>query len=192
MTPEHVELLLDSAEVAIRACLAGGNLAGSSHAGPDPERLPERLRRPCSAFVTLHVDGRLNGCIGAIDSPEPVGVCVPRLAIQAAFDDPRLPALRRQDLAGLHIEISLLSPRSTVPAGSRAELLGQLRAGVDGLIISSGDRRAVFLPTVWTQLPDPDDFLDQLLIKAGLPIDRWPTDLRAEVFTTESFGRHAR
>ena len=186
MPPDQAELLLDIAEVSIRACLEG-----TLYPGPDVTLLPERLRQPCGAFVTLHVDGRLNGCIGTIHSDEPIGACISKLAIEAAFDDPRLPRLQREDLDGLHIEVSLLSPPTVVPATSRAELIEHLIAHQTGLIISSGARRAVFLPSVWGQLPLPDDFIDHLLRKAGLPTDSWPSDLRAEVFTTESFGRRA-
>ena len=186
MTPEQAELLLDLADAAIRSCLEGAR-----YPGPDVTLLPERLRRPGGAFVTLHVDGKLNGCIGHIESDEAIGVCVSNLAIQAAFADHRLPNLRRRDLPGLHIEISLLSPRTTIPAGTREALLEHVRPHVDGLIIAGGNRRAVFLPSVWAQLRLPDQFLDQLLRKAGLPTTGWPTDMHAEVFTTESFGRGA-
>ena len=92
----------------------------------------------------------------------------------------------------MHIEISLLSPRTEVPASTRAELLEQLTPGVHGLQIASGRRRAIFLPAVWGQLADPNDFLDQLLRKAGLSTTDWPTDMHAEIFTTHSFGRQLR
>jgi AmmeMemoRadiSam system protein A len=187
LTPDQAELLLDIAEATIRA-----HLDGTRYSGPDLSLLPERLRQPCGAFVTLQVDGRLNGCIGNIHGDEPIGASISKLAIQAAFADPRLPQLRREDLDRLHIEVSLLSPPTAVPATSRSELIEQLVPRETGLIISSGSRHAVFLPSVWGQLPLPDDFIDQLLRKAGLPTDRWPRDMRAEVFTTESFGRHAR
>lgn len=184
ITPEQAELLLDVAEVAIRAYLEG-----TQFPGPDVDRLPERLQQPCGAFVTLHVAGKLNGCIGNIESRHAIGACISKLAIQAAFEDPRLPRLRRQDLDDLHIEVSLLSPRTVVDATTRAELIERLTPGLHGLVITSGDHRAVFLPSVWEQLPDPHDFIDQLLRKADLPIDRWPSSIHAEVFTTESFGR---
>ncbi len=177
-------MLLDIAEVAIRACFDGTRFPG-----PDVARLPERLRRPCGAFVTLHVDGQLNGCIGNIDSTDAIGSCVAKLAIQAAFEDPRLPKLRQEDLNGLDLEVSLLSPRVTVPAGAREELIGHLTPRTHGLILSSGSRRAVFLPSVWRQLPEPDDFIERLLEKAGLPTTAWPDDMHAEVFTTQSFAR---
>jgi AmmeMemoRadiSam system protein A len=178
-------LLLDLAELAIRACLDGTRFPG-----PDPTQLPEALQRPCAAFVTLHVAGALNGCIGNLASDDPIGACVSRLAIQAAFEDPRLPPVRHADLAHLHIEVSLLSPRTPVPAHRRDVLIEQLRPFEHGLVLARGRRHAVFLPTVWDQLPHPEQFVDQLLRKAGLPVDRWPDDLVAEVFTTSSIGRH--
>ena len=184
VTIDQAEMLLDLAEVAIRA-----RLDGSHFPGPDVVQLPERMQQPCGAFVTLHVDGQLNGCIGNIETSDPLGACIPKLAIQAAFEDPRLPELRRDDLEGLHIEVSLLSPRSVVPADSKEQLIEQLTPGVHGLIIASGRHRAVFLPSVWAQLPIPDHFLGQLLHKAGLSANTWPSDMQAEVFTTESFGR---
>jgi AmmeMemoRadiSam system protein A len=184
VTLDQAELLLDITELAIRA-----RLGGTRYAGPDVRRLPERMQQPCSAFVTLHVDGELNGCIGNIDCGDPLGACISKLAIQAAFEDPRLPELSRDDLADLHIEVSLLSPLAEVPAESRAQLFEQLVPGVHGLIIASGQHRAVFLPSVWAQLPVPDHFLDQLLRKAGLSTTGWPDDMHADVFTTESFDR---
>ena len=184
VSSEQAELLLDVAEVAIRA-----SFNGTQFPGPDLRQLPDRLQQPCGAFVTLHVDGQLNGCIGNIDTDQPLGACIARLAVQAAFEDPRLPQLKRADLHRLHIEVSLLSPHAEVAADSRAHLIEQLTPGVHGLIIASGPHRAVFLPSVWAQLPDREQFLDQLLRKAGLSTTAWPSDMRSELFTTDSFGR---
>jgi AmmeMemoRadiSam system protein A len=184
VTLDEAEFLLDLSEVAIRAWFEG-----TAYPGPDLAKVPEALRRPCGAFVTLKVDGRLNGCIGNIDSPKPIGTCVVDLTRQAAFDDPRLPRLRRSDLGHLEIEVSLLSPRTPVPAATRTELLEQLVPPHHGLILNSGERRAVFLPTVWAELPNPDHFVDRLLHKAGLPMTGWPSDMQAQVFTTASVSR---
>lgn len=178
------ELLLDVAETAIRA-----NLAGRPVPEIDMSALPVVLRQPCGVFVTLHVAGELNGCIGNISGAGPLVTNVAELAVKAAFEDPRLPALRRHDLARLSIEVSLLSALLEVPARSRAELLQQLWRGEHGLVIRSGAHQAVFLPSVWEQLPEPERFLDQLLRKAGLPPERWPDDLVAAVFTTTTFAR---
>ena len=60
--------------------------------------------------------------------------------------------------------------------------------GRDGLVLSEGDRRGVFLPMVWDSLPEPRDFLAALKQKAGLPRDHWSDTLRIERFCAESFG----
>ncbi len=112
-----------------------------------------------------------------------------RLARSAAFADPRLPALRWEDLPRLAIEVSILSPFEPIAARSRGELLAALRPGTDGLLVAAGPHRAVFLPDVWDQLPDPDDFVDHLFRKGGLVPGTWPSNLTAHRFTTEHFER---
>jgi AmmeMemoRadiSam system protein A len=182
-----VDLLLDIAE---RAIVAG--LHDVRPIVPAPHELPDSLRRPAGAFVTLNVRGELNGCIGSIEPDEPLGVAVARHAWSAAFTDPRLPALRRADYDHLDIEVSILSPLAPIPASTRGDLLERLQPRVDGLLIAAGSRRAVFLPSVWEQLPSAATFLDHLFRKAGLPLDWWPDDLRAFTFTADKFGRRAR
>ena len=156
---------------------------------PEVAELHPAIRPHRGVFVTLTVDDRLNGCIGTIEATEPLGRGVPRNAWSAAFADPRLPALRPADVELLTVSISVLSPLSPIAADSREELLGELRPGTDGLVIEAGSRRGVFLPSVWDQLPDRDEFLDHLLAKAGLRVGSWPRGLRAERFTTTGFTR---
>lgn len=184
LAPVDVDAMLDIAQDAIASALRG-----EPHAAPSIESLPEALRHPRGAFVTLTVDGELNGCIGTIEGAEPLGQAIHRLALAAAFDDPRLPALRADDYPRLTISISLLSPLSPLQVISRSELLHALRPGHDGLVISAGSRRALFLPSVWEQLPDPEDFLDQLWRKAGLRPRSWPQDMRAYRFVTAHYER---
>ena len=179
-------LLLDLAEDAIVDGLSGRPLAA-----PDPTTLPPALQEPRGVFVTLRVAGQLNGCIGSIHGSDPLGQAVGRCARSAAFDDPRLPPLRHADRPSLTIEISLLSPLAPVPAGSRQELLDQLRPGTDGLLIAAGRRKGVFLPAVWDQLPEPEAFLDHLQLKAGIPIGTWPPGMQAWRFTAEKLKRPA-
>jgi AmmeMemoRadiSam system protein A len=181
-----VDLLLDIAE---RVIVDG--LRSVRPTVPGLHELPEELRRPAGTFVTLNVRGELNGCIGSIESDEPLGVAVARHSWSAAFTDPRLPALRRVDFDHLDIEISILSPLAPIPASSRDDLVDRLEPRVDGLLIAAGSRRAVFLPSVWEQLPSAETFLDHLFHKAGLPLDWWPDDLRAFTFTADKFGRRA-
>jgi len=182
----HTDLLLDIAE---RAIVDG--LRDLRPTVPTRSELPHELHRPVGAFVTLNVHGQLNGCIGSIETDDAVGVSVARHAWSAAFTDPRLPALRWVDYEHLDIEISLLSPLAPIAAPSREALLGALEPGVDGLLIAARSRRAVFLPSVWEQLPSPETFLTHLFHKAGLDPASWPDDLQAFGFTAEKFGRRA-
>ena len=178
-------------DLADRAVVDG--LEGRQPTIPLVGDLPHELRRPAGTFVSLHVGGELNGCIGSIEPTDPLGVSVARHAWSAAFADPRLPQLRWVDYEHLDIAISLLTPLTPIPSRSRAELLATLQPHQDGLVITAGKRRAVFLPSVWTQLPDPDRFLEQLAQKAGIDLDRhagrWPSTLQAFTFRTESISR---
>jgi AMMECR1 domain-containing protein len=48
-----------------------------------------------------------------------------------------------------------------------------LNPQVDGVILSDTGRKATFLPQVWEQLPEPDEFLSHLCQKMGAPSDLW-------------------
>jgi AmmeMemoRadiSam system protein A len=180
----EVELLLDLAESTIATALAGDRPVV-----PTLDELPAGLRAAQGAFVTLTVAGRLNGCIGAIDGDEPLGHAVPRLALSAAFADPRLPPLRPADQSRLTIELSMLSEPMPMGVDSRAELLATLRPGHDGMIVAAGERRGLFLPAVWEQIPDPEDFVDHLWLKAGMRPRTWPPGIQTLRFSTQ---RHTR
>lgn len=181
---DEIELLLDLAHRAIIDVLDGR--PGDA---PPLASLPERLHEPGGIFVTLHVAGELNGCIGAIEGDEPLGQAATRLACAAAFQDPRLPRLQPADLPHLTLEVSLLSAPTAIVAHSWAHLVSQVRPDVDGLILRAGRRQGVFLPAVWDQLPEPTDFVDQLYRKAGFTPRSWPPAMRAERF---SATKHAR
>jgi AmmeMemoRadiSam system protein A len=183
---DDAEILLDIAELTVATALFGGRPTL-----PPLEHLPRSLQARVGAFVTLTVAGELNGCIGNVEGIEPIGYAVARLALSAAFGDPRLPALRPVDYPQLTIELSLLSGLSVIAAGSRGDLLRALRPHEDGVVVTAGPRQGLFLPSVWEQLPSPDDFLDHLWIKAGLTPRTWPTDLRAFRFTAERYRRRA-
>jgi AmmeMemoRadiSam system protein A len=183
---DEVELLLDIADVTIAAALVGRPVSI-----PRLQELPRALQLRVGAFVTLTVDDQLNGCIGNIEGIEPIGHAVARLALSAAFGDPRLPPLQPADYPRLTIELSLLSELSALSADSFGDLRRALRPHHDGLVIAAGAHQALFLPSVWDQLPDPDQFLDHLWIKAGLAPRNWPDNLRSFVFTAQKHRRCA-
>jgi AmmeMemoRadiSam system protein A len=164
-------------------------LAGRAQHMVDLGDLPPALRVARGAFVTLRVDGALNGCIGSMAGEGALAHHVARLALEAAFEDPRLPPLGAQDLPGLEIEVSVLSPLEPVPCGTRAELLAAVRPGTDGLVIGAGRHRGVFLPDVWKSLGEPEAFLDHLQAKAGLRPGSWPAGTWAQRFTTQRCTR---
>jgi uncharacterized protein len=132
-----------------------------------------RLEERSATFVTLKQANVLRGCVGSLQAVRRLreDVCVN--AVAAAFRDPRFAPLEASELARTSLEVSLLSAEERIEAASERELLGQLRPGVDGLILEHGRHRATLLPQVWEQVSDPRDFLAALKRKAGLPEDFW-------------------
>jgi len=124
-------------------------------------------------FVTLKIKKQLRGCIGCLTPSETILAGIRRNAINAAFSDPRFPALTAPELEQAEIEISILTTPRKLEYSDGNDLVTILRTNIDGVIISQGLARATFLPQVWEQLPRPEDFLTHLCSKAGLPPDAW-------------------
>jgi AmmeMemoRadiSam system protein A len=152
------------------------------------ENFSSRLTVKRASFVTLERYGQLRGCIGMLEAIRPLVQDVAENAFAAAFRDPRFPVLTQQELVGLDVHISILSPAEFVHFQSERDLLKQLKPGVDGLILQDGYHRGTFLPSVWEQLPDAKQFLRHLKQKAGLPADYWSDTLKISRYTTESFS----
>jgi AmmeMemoRadiSam system protein A len=144
--------------------------------------VPPMLAAPGAAFVTLRRHGVLRGCIGSAVAARPLIVDVVQHAFNAAFRDWRFPRLDLLELAGLTLSVSVLTEAVPMRFAGEADLLAQLRPGVDGLIIEDAGRRALFLPSVWDELPDPRQFLHQLKLKAGLAGGHFPPGLAASRF----------
>lgn len=152
---------------------------------PETAKLPPALVTPRATFVTLKKNGALRGCVGSLEARFPLAVDVARNAYGAAFRDIRFRAIEESELEDLQIEISLLTAPEPISHGSEADLLRQLRPGLDGLILQEGSRRGTFLPSVWTSLPEPEEFIRQLKIKAGFPPDHWSEAMEAFRYRTE-------
>jgi len=141
------------------------------------------------AFVTLnHKDkkagnpGRLRACMGVIEAKQPLADAVVQASVWAA-QDPRFPRLAAEELDGLDVEVSVLSPAHRV-AGPEAIVVG-----THGVILEKGRHRALFLPQVATEQGwDRQTMLSHLARKAGLPDDGWREGARFEVFTAQVFG----
>ena len=124
-------------------------------------------------FVTLKIDGNLRGCIGNLTASEPLINGVKQNALNAAFHDPRFPALTPEEMKEVEIEVSILNEPQPLEYSDSEDLISKLRAEVDGVILRKGYRSATFLPQVWEQLPRPEEFLSHLCMKAGLSADAW-------------------
>jgi hypothetical protein len=151
-----------------------------------PQDFPAPLRDERATFVTLQIAGQLRGCIGMLTACRPLIVDVAENAFAAAFEDPRFAPLAPREFDGLDIHLSILSPPEPMTVSDEADLLQQLRPGIDGLIIEDGARRATFLPSVWEELASPEEFLAHLKRKAGMRPDHWSRTFRAFRYTAES------
>lgn len=146
------------------------------------------LRAPGAAFVSLHRDGRLAGCIGVLSTGEPLVVTVADRASAAAVNDPRFRPVDPLDLPRLDVEVSVLTPSVPLQVESYAELLSTVRPGVDGITVHAGRHRATMLPTVWNDLIAPADFIAAVWRKAGLTPGDWPRGIEVERYRTQTRG----
>jgi AmmeMemoRadiSam system protein A len=164
---------------------------GLDHGRPLAVRLeafdPE-LRVTRATFVTLRLADELRGCIGVLAAHQALIADVAHNAYAAAFADPRFTPVTRSEFDRLDFHISLLNAAEALSFSSEADLLSQIRPGVDGLILHDGRRRATFLPAVWETIPRPQEFLRELKHKAGLASDHWSTTLKVERYTCESIS----
>lgn len=147
----------------------------------------EELRATGATFVTLHLAGRLRGCMGTLQGSRPLVDDVSENAWRAANSDPRFSPLQRDEFRDLELHLSVLSMLSPLSVGSRAELLRELRPGIDGLALRDGEATATFLPSVWDQLSTPERFFAELLRKAGLARDHWSDTIEFERYTVDDF-----
>ena len=148
---------------------------------------PAWLREPGASFVTLTISGQLRGCIGSLVAHRPLGQDAASNAQAAAFSDPRFPRLRSAELERVAVEVSVLDEPVPMRFTSRADALGQLRPGIDGVILAEGGHRATFLPQVWDELPDPEEFIGHLMRKAGLPATYWSDTVRLERYGVTAY-----
>jgi AmmeMemoRadiSam system protein A len=181
LDPAQGRILLELARKTLENRLLGGQL-------PQEPDNPV-FRRKAATFVTLKISGTLRGCIGNLVPVVTLWEGIHDNALKAAFHDHRFPPLGATELQRVHIDISILSPPQPLEYTDGASLLTKLRPGIDGVILRDGWRSATFLPQVWQQLPSPDQFLDTLCLKAGLPKQNWrEKKLEIETYQSQCFA----
>jgi len=163
---------------------------GRSLGGGEPPTAPrnDALMRPAAAFVTLHTQGQLRGCIGHVEADRALGDVVASCAVSAATGDPRFHPVTSAELDALEIEISVLGAFEPVHS------IEEIEVGRHGLLVESGWRRGLLLPQVAPEWGwDAAQFVAQTCRKAGLPPDAWPSGgARLYRFEAEVFGEKPR
>ncbi len=138
------------------------------------------LERRAAAFVTLHSDGRLRGCVGRKAGKDPLAKTVPELALSAALDDSRFQPVAPGE-AGLDVEISILSPMKLIPDR------GCFRVNEHGAMLEAGYHHGLLLPQVATERDwTAEQFFDALARKAGARVSVYDSsDARLSVFRAQ-------
>ena len=137
------------------------------------------LQKLCGAFVSLHKNGRLRGCIGHFGEDIPLHEIVAEMARAAAFEDPRFLNVTREEFDDLEIEISVLTPMRRIYSLDEFELHRH------GIYIRKGFNSGTYLPQVadevnWTK----EEFVSHCSQdKARLGWDGWK---EAELYVYEA------
>ena len=163
LTDQEKTYLLDLARLSIAR-----HFKGDYSEGTLPPPPTEHLGAPLGAFVTLKKQGHLRGCIGRLSDEAPLYLTVSRMALAAAFNDPRFPPLAAAEFGELEYDISIMGPITPCTDPERVSV------GRHGLIMKQGRRQGLLLPQVpvewrWNR----EQFLDQTCNKAGLPPQTW-------------------
>jgi len=162
-------LPLSEREKSALVALARNAVEAAVREGRLPEAIPAEdvFARPGRAFVTLRWRGRLRGCIGHIEPPEPLGECILRAAMGAALQDPRFRALRPEELVDLRVEVSVLSQPQLIEPDD-------IEIGRHGVLVCANGRRGLLLPQVAKEHGfTRERFLEETCLKAGLIATAW-------------------
>ena len=135
-----------------------------------------------ACFVTLKKNGQLRGCIGSILAYRTLVTDIIQNSKNAAFRDPRFNPVVEHELNEIKVNISLLSIPKKIVFEDEADLLNKIEANKDGIIIQDKSYRAVYLPSVWEDIPDKTMFLNSLKVKAGLKPEHFSKTFEAYKF----------
>jgi hypothetical protein len=142
----------------------------------DESILPDLLLEKKGVFVSLHKGRALRGCVGRMNSDQPLYKMIQKEIISAASKDNRFPPVQFSELSQICIEISILGALKKIKSIENIEL------GKHGIYISQGNRSGTFLPQVaestgWSV----EEFLGYCSKdKTGIGWDGWKS---AEVYT---------
>jgi AmmeMemoRadiSam system protein A len=168
--------LLDLAKQAIGARVLGND--------PSCGAVALDLPDASGVFVTIKRRGELRGCLGTLENRDGLAREIVRCAGDSATEDPRFPAVARDELPELRVELSVLGPLERIEPSP-----GAFTIGAHGLVVEQGVRRGLLLPQVATEWGwTAEQFLRQTCLKAGLPADAWQQGATVYRFSAEVFG----
>jgi uncharacterized protein (TIGR00296 family) len=184
-------------EAAVRAARAVVEAAVSGEARNPRLSLPEAFERKAGVFTTLttHPGEKLRGCVGFAEPVMALKEALATSARAAATEDGRFQPVTKAELAGIVVEVSLLTPPRPIDAERPEDRVNGVVVGRHGLIVRKGRWGGLLLPQVATDWDwGPEEFLEHTCEKAGFEPDFWKSDeatvlaFEAEIFGEESPG----
>lgn len=176
LTPDEKKFLLKLARTTIEQFIKYGK-----HIKIDDSNLSPNLKFKAGAFVTLHKNLKLRGCIGRFTANKALYKTVQDMAISAATQDSRFDNLSVDELDKLHIEISVLTPLKRISS------IDEIEIGKHGIYIKKDFYSGTLLPQVATENNwSKEEFLGYCSKhKAGLEWNSWKND-DVQIFTYEA------
>jgi MEMO1 family protein len=178
LSAKDKEMLLDISRKTLESYIRKGIVPTI-----DSAELSPSLKANCGAFVSLHKNGNLRGCIGRFNADKSLYLIVEDMTIAAATEDTRFSKVNTSELSQIDIEISVLSPMRKIQSINEIEL------GKHGIYIRKGNSGGTFLPQVATQTGwTKEEFLGHCSEdKAGLGWNGWK-EADIYVYTAIIFG----
>jgi AmmeMemoRadiSam system protein A len=165
LSPDEQKLALRIAHMTLESYLRENALPELEAFGLEAHGVFQEER---AVFVTLHSGKHLRGCIGNIMPLAPLWESIRSNAVAAAVHDRRFSPVTFAELDKLDLEISVLTPPTTLDDPLTFEV------GRDGVIMEAGPFRSVFLPQVAEEQGwDQQTTLEHLSQKAGLDLEGW-------------------
>jgi len=151
---EYIRLAINSINTFVQR--------GERYVPQSTELTGEMRSNRAGAFVSIHENGELRGCIGTIMATEnSVAEEIVSNAIAAATRDPRFTPIQADELPYLTVSVDILGEPEPIASTSELDVKRY------GLIVSKGNRRGLLLPN----LEGVDTIDDQVAItkrKAGI------------------------
>lgn len=137
-----------------------------------------------AVYITLKKQGQKRAWSGSVLATQSLAKNISENIYVAAKEDKRFENIKPQEMQDITITISLLSGFEEIKYKNEQDLLEKLVPEKDGIVIRSGNRQAVFLPSEWKEFPDKQRFLNELKLKAGMSPIYWSNKIKVYRFYT--------